>query len=114
MEKLKKVFRYLHCENVFVKHLILMSYFLCRNKNKKPSFPEICHFDMNSYNSNNPQEEVSDSFHWLLDFNNDSTSETYDDMSLDRKQYDIIEKRRNFAITRSRSFAQPIQSGQTI
>ena len=98
-----------------------------RHKQKKEKFPEICNFDLNRFNVSDPTppEEVSDSFHWLMDFDSCSGSDHVDpDLDQDdhhqrhgrhsqisRRQYDIVKKRRNFAITRSKSFAHPVGTG---
>ena len=57
-----------------------------------------------------PEDEVSDSFHWLLDFETSSADPEADweEEECRRRQYDIVKQRRKFAITRSKSFAQPV------
>ena len=99
-----------------------------RHKQRKEKFPEICNFDLNRFNVSEPTppEEVSDSFHWLMDFDSCSGSDQVDPdldeedghhlvngrhSQISRRQYDIVKKRRNFAITRSKSFAHPVGSG---
>ena len=102
-----------------------------RHKHKKEKFPEICNFDLNRFSVSDPTppEEVSDSFHWLMDFDSCSGSDQVDPdlhdgddhchpghgrhSQVSRRQYDIVKKRRNFAITRSKSFAHPVGSGLT-
>ena len=76
----------------------IINLFLFRYRNRRESFPDLYNFKQKDSNS---AEEVSESFHWLVEFN---------DVSADRREYDIVKKRRNFAITRSKSFAQPMSS----
>ena len=61
---------------------------------------------MGEYSDSNSLDEVSDSFHWLLDL--ESPDHDHDKCPFNSTDEDIVKKRRSFAITRSRSFAHPI------
>ena len=70
-----------------------------RHKNRRESFPDLYNFKHRDSNSEYNPEEVSESFHWFADYN---------DLDLDKTETEIVKKRRNFAITRSKSFAHPV------
>ena len=53
-------------------------FIVVRNKQRKETFPDLCSFDVARRGASSPQEEVSDSFHWLLDFNTGDAEDTGD------------------------------------
>ena len=58
--------------------------FVARNKQRKETFPDLCSFDLARRGASSPQEEVSDSFHWLLDFDTGDAEDTGDAMQNDK------------------------------
>ena len=54
-------------------------FIVVRNKQRKETFPDLCSFDVARRGASSPQEEVSDSFHWLLDFDTGDAEDTGDD-----------------------------------
>ena len=73
-----------------------------RGKSPRETFPQL----MGEHSDSNSLDEVSDSFHWLLDL--DSPDHDHDKCPYNSTDEEIVKKRRNFAITRSRSFAHPV------
>ena len=61
---------------------------------------------MGDHSESNSLDEVSDSFHWLLDL--EAPDHDHDKCPFNSTDEDIVQKRRSFAITRSRSFAHPV------
>ena len=84
-------------DNSFVLKYRSVKWSLSRYK-RRESFPDLYNYKTTDSNS---AEEVSESFHWVLDLK---------DFASDKNEDDIVKKRRNFAITRSKSFAQPVNS----
>ena len=112
MDRLKKVFR-LDPEPDQAQDLYILT--LCRHRTRKETFPDSYNYDLARCGTESPQDEVSDSFHWLLDFEASSENPVCDWEEEEgereecrRRQYDIVKQRRNFAITRSKSFANPV------
>ena len=108
MDRLKKVFR---SEPETEKPQDLYILTICRHRPRKETFPDSYNYDLARCGAESPQDEVSDSFHWLLDFETSSGDPEVDweeEEECRRRQYDIVKQRRKFAITRSKSFAQPV------
>lgn len=111
MDRLKKVFRSAESEEPEQDLYILT---LCRHRPRKETFPDSYNYDLARCSRGvSPQDEVSDSFHWLMDFETSSRDpeadwEEEEGEECRRRQYDIVKQRRKFAITRSKSFAQPV------
>ena len=108
MDRLKKVFR---SEPETEKPQDLYILTICRHRPRKETFPDSYNYDLARCGAESPQDEVSDSFHWLLDFATSSGDPEVDweeEEECRRRQYDIVKQRRKFAITRSKSFAQPV------
>ena len=109
MDRLKKVFR---SEPEWTQEdLYILT--LCRHRPRKETFPDSYNYDLARCGAQSPQDEVSDSFHWLMDFETSSLDPEADweedrEEECRRRQYDIVKARRKFAITRSKSFAQPV------
>ena len=57
---------------------LLFMFIVVRNKQRKETFPDLCSFDVARRGASSPQEEVSDSFHWLLDFDTGDAEDTGD------------------------------------
>ena len=105
MDRLKRVFR---SEPGPPQDLYILT--LCRHRPRKETFPDSYNYDLARCGAESPEDEVSDSFHWLLDFETSSADPEADweEEECRRRQYDIVKQRRKFAITRSKSFAQPV------
>ena len=99
MNRLKSVFRF----DIKIIHILLYTIYINpRGKGPRERFPQL----MGDYSDTNSLDEVSDSFHWLLDL--ESSGHDHDKCPFNSTDEDIVKKRHNFAITRSRSFAHPV------
>ena len=110
MDRLRRVFRSAESEEPEQDLYILT---LCRHRPRKETFPDSYNYDLaRGSRGVSPQDEVSDSFHWLMDIETSSGNPEADwegdEDECRRQQYDIVKQRRKFAITRSKSFAQPV------
>ena len=80
-----------------------------RGKVHREKFPLVWG-ECSDSNSLDEVSQVSDSFHWLLDL--ETPDHDHAKCPFNTTDEEIVKKRRNFAITRSRSFAHPIGVSQ--